>query len=170
MHMNGGFAMFCYKRAALDELEQIWNRNIADNPEDPRYLRWKNQFMEDNASGAAATFVILADGSPVGEGTLLLSPDCRAIRGRTCLCDGKTVANINALRIQESYEGLGHVSKLMHAIEDYARAKGISRLTIGVEATETRNLGIYLHWGYDQFVMAEEKDGILVLYYGKDLF
>jgi len=168
--MNGGIAMFCYKRATLDELEQIWNRNIADNPEDPRYLRWKNQFMEDNASGAAATFVILVDGSPVGEGTLLLSPDCRAIRGRTSLCDGKTVANINALRIQESYEGLGHVSNLMHVIEDYAKVQGLSRLTIGVEATETRNLGIYLHWGYDQFVMSEEEDSVLVLYYGKDLF
>ena len=28
---------------------------------------------------------------------------------------------------------------------------GYQRLTIGVEAHMTRNLGIYLHWGYDEF-------------------
>lgn len=46
---------------------------------------------------------------------------------------------------------------------------GLKALTIGVDAWETRNLGIYLHWGYDTFVMAEEEDGDLVLYYAKKL-
>lgn len=169
MHMNGGIAMFCYKKATLDDLETIWDRNIRENPDDPRYIRWKKQFINDNISGAAATFVILADGIPVGEGTLLLSPDCRAIRGRTCLSDGKTTANINALRIQEQYEGQGHISKLMKEMERYAKSIGITRVTIGVEATETRNLGIYLHWGFDRFLMHEVEDGELVLYYGKDV-
>lgn len=161
--------MFCYKKADLTDLERIWNRHIADNPEDPRYLRWKKQFIDDNLRGAAATFVVTDADEPVGEGTLLLSPDCRAIRGRTCLCDGKTSGNINALRIREKFEGKGHISALMKEMEAYARSIGITRLTIGVEAAETRNLGIYLHWGFDQFLLHEVEDGELVLYYGKDL-
>ena len=161
--------MFCYHKATLADLEAIWDRSIRENPDDPRYVRWKKQFIDDNLSGAAATFVVTADGDPVGEGTLLLSPDCRAIRGRTCLCDGKKIANINALRIEQDYEGQGHVSKLMQAMEAYAKSIGISRLTIGVEAVETRNLGIYLHWGFDCCVMHEVEDGALVLYYGKDI-
>ena len=169
MQKNGGVAMFCYKKATLEELERIWDRSIRENPDDPRYIRWKKQFIDDNVSGAAATFVITADGEPVGEGTLLLSPDCRAIRGRTCLCDGKAVANINALRIQKAYEGQGHISTLMKEMERYAKSIGITRLTIGVEAAETRNLGIYLHRGFDLFLMHEVEDSELVLYYGKDL-
>lgn len=169
MHLNGGIAMFCYKRASLEDLERIWDKNIAENPEDFRYIRWKAQFISDNASGAAVTFVILADDEPVGEGTLLLSPDCRAIRGRTALCDGKHTANINALRIQKAYEGQGHISALMQEIEKSAKKYGIQNLTIGVEPSETRNLAIYLHWGYDTFVMSEDEDGLLVLYYAKKI-
>lgn len=161
--------MFCYKKATLENLEAIWDRNIRENPDDLRYIRWKKQFIDDNISGAAATFVITADGEPVGEGTLLLSPACRAIRGRTCLCDGKTVANINALRIQKALEGQGHISALMKEMELYAKSIGVTRLTIGVEAAETRNLGIYLHWGFALFLMHEVEDGALVLYYGKDI-
>lgn len=161
--------MFTYRKADLQDLNQIWDKNIAENPDDPRYLRWKTQFITDNENGAAATFVILRDDAPVGEGTLLLSPDCRAIRGRTCLCDGSITANINALRIQKDCEGQGHISSLMKAMETYARSLGIKNLTIGVEAAETRNLAIYLHWGFREFLMHEEEDGALVLYYSKAL-
>lgn len=169
MQKNGGIAMFCYRKATLEDLETIWNRSIAENPEDSRYIRWKKQFIDDNASGAAATFVIVADNLPVGEGTLLFSPDCRAIRGKTCLADGAKTANINALRIQEAFEGQGHISALMKEMERHAKSIGITRLTIGVDAAETRNLGIYLHWGFNQFLMHEIEDDALVLYYGKDI-
>lgn len=161
--------MIDYRKATLEDLEQIWDRHIAENPEDPRYIRWKKQFIDDNISGSAATFVICIDGDCVGEGTLLLSPDCRAVRGRTCLCDGHTSTNINALRIQKDFEGQGHISNLIKAMESYAKSIGITTMTIGVEAAETRNLSIYLHWGFDRFLMHEEEDGALVLYYGKDL-
>lgn len=161
--------MIFYRKATLDDLETIWNRSIGENPEDPRYIRWKKQFIDDNRSGAATTFVVMDETEPVGEGTLLLSPGCRAVRGRTCLCDGHTSANINALRIRKAYEGQGHISALMKTMEAYAKSIGLTQLTIGVEAAETRNLGIYLHWGFDRFLMAEEEDGALVLYYGKQL-
>ena len=161
--------MIEYKKASLGDLELIWDQKILENPDDPRNLRWKAQFLADNARGTAASFLVASDGEPVGEGTLLFSPDCRAIRGRTCLCDGWQTANINNLRIQKEFEGQGHISALMKAMERYAKSLGITRLTIGVEAAETRNLGIYLHWGFDRFLMAEEEDGALVLYYGKDL-
>lgn len=54
-------------------------------------------------------------------------------------------------------------------MEDYAREHGYSRITIGVEAAETRNLAIYLHWGYDRLVHYAIEDGELVLYYQKSL-
>lgn len=161
--------MIEYRKATLGDLEQIWDKKIAENLGDSRYSRWKAQFIADNASGAAATFLVVADGEPVGEGTLLFSPDCRAIRQRTSLCDGKRIANINNLRIEKEFEGLGHISKLMKVMVQYAESLGIDTLTIGVEAAESRNLGIYLHWGFDTFLMSEEEDGALVLYYEKKI-
>lgn len=158
-----------YRKATPEDLERIWNRSLAEHPGEECWTRWKDQFITDNRLGNAATFVAVFDGEPVGEGTLLLSPDCRAIRGRTELCDGEQTANINALRIRKEYEGQGHVSALMKHMEAYAKHLGITRLTIGVEAAETRNLGIYLHWGFDSFITTEVDHGALVLYYGKDI-
>ncbi len=157
------------RKATAADLEVLWNRNIAENPGEECWVRWKRQFIADNESGAAATFAVIVDGEPVGEGTLLFSPDCRGIRGRLLLADGNSVANINALRIRKEYEGQGYVSALVKEMERYAASLGYSRVTIGAEAAESRNLAIYLHWGYDQFLMTEGEGQEIVLYYGKDL-
>ena len=157
-------------RAATDaDLEWIWNKDIAENPGDDRYLRWKKQFIDDNHSGAARTFVVVADGEPVGQGTLLFSPACRAISGRLVLADHEKTANINALRIEEKHEGQGHISKLVRLMERHAADQGYVCLTIGVDEGEARNRAIYSHWGYDRLVLDTEESGERVLYYAKDI-
>lgn len=161
--------MVTIRKASREDLERLWDRNIAENPGEECWVRWKRQFIADNESGAAATFAVVIDGEPVGEGTLLFSPDCKAIRGRLELADGKTTANINALRIRKEYECRGHVSALVKEMERYAASLGYRRITIGAEAVESRNLAIYLHWGYGDFVTAGGEGRELVLYYGKDL-
>ena len=125
--------------------------------------------MEDNATGRSLTFVVTNENDPIGEGTIIFSPTCDAINNRLLLSDNALIANINALRIQKSYEGQGHISKLVKEMERFAKQKGYSFLSIGVEAKETRNLGIYLHWGYNEFVLSEIEDNELVLYYRKKL-
>ena len=161
--------MMTCRKATRDDLERLWDANIADNPGDARWERWKEEYIAYNLNGQAATFAVLDGNVPVGEGTLLFSPECGAIRGRTALADGASVANVNALRIRGAYEGRGHVSALVRLMEQYAAEHGCRRLTIGVEARETRSLAIYLHWGYREFVMAQQEDGELVLYYAKEL-
>ena len=161
--------MAVYRKATAEDLEIIWDYQIETNPGEDAWIRWKKQFIDDNRSGAAATFVAVVDGIPVGEGTLLFSPDCRAIRGRLELADGKSVTNINALRIRKAYEGKGYISALVKTMEAYAREQGYRRITIGAEAVESRNLGIYLHWGYDRFLLSEGEGMELTLYYGKNL-
>lgn len=161
--------MMDYRKATEADLERIWDMNIQNNPHDSRWIRWKEQFIGYNRSGAAVSFVVVDDDIPVGEVTLILSPECKAVKGRPMLADGESIANVNALRIRKAYEGLGHASALMRALETYAKEIGITRLTIGVEACESRNLAIYLHWGYTELVHFETDEGELVLYYAKDI-
>ena len=158
-----------YRRATPQDLEHLWNANIAENPDDPNWLNWKREYISHNQTGKGYTFTVVIEGEPVGEGTLLFSPDCSAIAGRADLADGSATANINALRIRKAHEGQGHISTLVRLMEAYAAEHGITRLTIGVEAKETRNLAIYLHWGYTDFVTHAIEDGELVLYYAKNL-
>lgn len=85
------------------------------------------------------------------------------------LCNGKDRANMNAFRIEKQFEGQGHVSRLVKMAEAYAKERGISYLTIGSEAKESRNLAIYLHFGYTTFITSFVEDGDLVLFYGKEI-
>lgn len=158
-----------YKKATQTELEKIWDHNIAENADDERYVFWKKEFIDNNLSGKAVTFLVLDQEEAVGEGTLILSSECNAVSGRTALCNDADTANINALRIQKQYEGMGHISRLLREMENYAGKLGISKLTIGVEAKETRNLAIYLHLGFTEFLLSQVEDGELVLYYGKTI-
>ena len=158
-----------YRLAAPADFAALWEYNIAANADDARWPRWREQFAADIARGAAATLAAVVEGVPIGEVTLLFSPDCRAVAGRTCLADGRTVANLNALRVRPAFEGQGHASGLIRAAADLAASRGYRALTIGVEARETRNLAIYLHWGFTSFVLAEEGEDGPILYYRRSL-
>lgn len=160
---------FTYGAATPEKLRQIWDQNIAANPGDNRWVHWKKQLMDDNAAGKCLTFLVLADDRPVGEGTLLFTEDCDAVVGLKGLAEKGRITNVNGLRIEKAYEGQGHISRLVRGMEDYARGLGYKEITIGVDAKETRNLAIYLHWGYTRFLLSEVDDGELVLYYGKEL-
>lgn len=160
---------FTYQPASRSGLEAIWKKNIQNNPTEPEWATWRDEYIENHFSQKSTSFLVSADDEPIGEGTLLFSPECRPIRGRLSLADGKTIANINALRIEKAYEGQGHISRLVKKMEAYAKALGYTTITIGVEAHQTRNAAIYLHWGYTRYVMSEVEDGTLVLYYAKDL-
>lgn len=123
---------YTYRIASKQDLEYLWNKNIAEHKNKAQWTAWKKQFLDDNKNGNALTFAIFDNNVPIGEGTLLFSPDCNAIKGRKALADNSKTANINALRIQKEYEGRGLISKLVKEMERYALDNGYSYLTIVV--------------------------------------
>ena len=161
--------MIKYRKATSIDLEKIWEKDIAYHPDDQRWPSWKQQYIDYNERGLATTFVVVDKTDPVGQLTILFSPECKAVDGRLELANGKDIANMNAFRIDQKYEGQGHISTLYKLAEDYARKKGIKTLTIGVEAKQTKNIAIYLHFGFTKFVSASVEDNELILYYSKKI-
>lgn len=159
---------FVYRKATLNDLEKIWDKDILANAGEEAYVRWKKQYIDYNLTGKAATFVVLDKEEPIGQITLLMSPECSAVKDKPLLCDEKT-GNMNAFRIEKQYEGQGHISKLVRMAEEYAKSLGLKYLTIGSEAKETRNMAIYLHFGYNKYIMNEVYEGDLVLYFKKEI-
>jgi GNAT superfamily N-acetyltransferase len=155
MQMNKEYK---YQEASGADLELRWDKNIADNIGDERWVNWKSIAIENQKNKKCISFVVLCDDEPIGEGTLI--PTMQSVE-------------INGLRIDKPYEGKGHISKLVKVMEQYAKDEGYKTALIGVEPKETRNLAIYLHWGYDTFVKLEISDMNaeegLILYYSKDL-
>ena len=162
--------MICYRKATLDDLNRVWDYQMAQNPDEPRNQRWRDSYITRNLENRAATYVAVADGEPVGEVTLDYHAEAYGKESlRHILADGKTTAYVTALRIRPEFEGRGYISGLMGFMEASARSAGFTRLSIGVGAAETRNLSIYLHWGYDEFLVSDEDCGELVLFYSKTL-
>ena len=163
--------MFNYRIATIDDLNKLWDYDINRHTGEERkqWKRWKIQYLEYNKNGDATTFVVLDEDTPIGQITILFSPKCSAVKDRPMLCDGKIIANMNAFRIKKEYEGQGHISKLVKLAEQYAKNKGIEYLTIGSEAKESRNLAIYLHFGYTKFITSFVEDDELILFYGKNI-
>ena len=147
-----------YQKASIADLELRWDKNIADNIGDDRWVAWKSIAIENHKNNKCITFVILHGEEPIGEGTLI--PTMQSVE-------------VNGLRIDKKYEGKGHISKLVKIMEQYAKDEGYKTATIGVEPNETRNLAIYLHWGYDTFENLEisslKEDEGIILYYSKEL-
>lgn len=161
--------MFSYRIATIEDLEKIWNKDIYRNKGEECWIRWKEQYIDYNQSGKATTFVVLDNNEPIGQITVLFSTECSAVKGRPMLCNGTNTANMNAFRIDKEYEGQGHISNLVKMAENYAKEKGFSYLTIGCEAKESRNLAIYLHFGYTKFITSIIEDDELILFYRKEM-
>jgi len=160
---------YTYRAATAQDLDLIWDKNIADNLGDDRWVAWKDEVIGNNRRGVSKTFVVLYGETPIGEGTLVFAPE--VLDGRPLLADNQTRANVSALRMDKRHRGKGRMSGLVKLMERYARDAGYQMITIGVEAKETRNLGIYLHWGYDTYVLSAFEDGETdpTLYYSKEL-
>ena len=160
---------FSYHQATPKELVTAFEKDIAEHPGDDYYITLRDQYAELNRLGKAVTFVVTANNEPIGRGTLFLSPDCPQIGGKLTIADNISVANINDLHIHRDYRGEGHISALVRRMEAHARKLRLHALTIGADASKPKNLSIYLHWGYTNYVAYSIENGIPVLYYKKQL-
>lgn len=160
---------FSYVEADADLLARRWERNLVSHPGDSKWISWRDEAIQEHLAGKSRTFLALVDGEPVGEITLLLSPECAAVGGRRKLADGQHTANVNALRVDSGWQGRGFASALIHMLEDAAAKSGLTKLTIGVQVRQSRNLSVYRHWGYRELVLSAMEDGEAVAYYAKRL-
>lgn len=162
-----------YRMATIEDLNFVWDKDIEKNQGDNRWKRWKKEYIDYNKNNELKTFVAVNNGEVIAQISVVFKTNVKAVRGKEALCDGKTIANMNAFRCDKEYEGKGHISKLVKMGEEYARKLGYTYMSIGSEARESRNLAIYLHFGYTKFIMSEfdeeEEDSPLVLYYKKEL-
>ena len=162
-----------YRIANNDDLEIVWNKDIEKHKGDERWVRWKDEYINYNKLNQLKTFVAVTEENDViAQVSLVFSDSVKAVRGKPLLCNNSDIANFNAFRCDEKFRGQGHISKLVKLAESYAKDNGIKTITIGAETTMPKNLSIYFHFGYTDFVMYEldpEENNELILYYSKQI-
>ena len=161
-----------YRIATIDDLEKVWDKDILRHMDDPNWKRWKREYIEYNKNREAITFVAENKGDIIAQISVVLKNNVKAVLGKPFLVNSETI-NMNGFRCDKAYEGQGHISKLVKMGEEYAKRLGYKYASIGANAKNTRNLQIYFHFGYTQFLKAvEELEGdemATVLYYKKEL-
>lgn len=131
--------------ATEKELEDWWDEEIRNNPNDNSYVVWKNGFVKGNKDGERKTFFAFEHGKYIGQGTIRLRSEDENMTG-----NGR--AEIVKLEVVPKWRGKGVSTKIYNAIKDYAKQNCIDTLTIGVEPCEIKNMQIYFHWGFTNFI------------------
>ena len=80
------------------------------------------------------------------------------------LVDDKIVYLCN-FSTDKRYRGKGYFSKLFRFMIDDLKNRGYEKFTLGVEPTETKNLQIYQHLGFNNFIKSGREtypDGTII--------
>lgn len=158
------------KIATIDEMEAKWNYEIKKH-KSSNWKIWKAEALERVTNGQSVTYYGILNGKIICETTAML--DESIVQNSDELVNKKT-AYLCAFRTVEKYQGKGCFSKLFRFMINDLKSKGYEKVTLGVEPTETENLKIYQHLGFNKFIKSAKEtypDGTVidVDYYAMEL-
>lgn len=149
------------KIATVDEMEAKWNYEIKKH-RSPNWKIWKIDSIERVINGQSIVYYGILNDKIICETTAML--DKRIVQNSHCLVDDKT-AYLCAFRTIGKYQSKGYFSKLFRFMINDLKNKGYEKFTLGVEPDETKNLKIYQHLGFDEFIKSAQEtypDGTVI--------
>lgn len=161
---------FVCKIASVDEMERKWNYEIKKN-KGPNWKIWKTESIERVRNAQSIAYYGILNDKIICETTAVL--DKHIVQNSDGLVDDKT-AYLCAFRTIEKYQGKGYFSRLFRFMIDDLTSRDYEKVTLGVEPSETENLKIYQHLGFNEFIKSAQEtypDGTVidVDYYGMEL-
>lgn len=147
------------KIASLEEINQKWDYEISNHPNDNSWLIWKEDFINGVKLGKRICYYGILNNKIIAEGTAILSKD--NAQNSEDLIDDHT-AYLTAFRTIDEYKGKGYFSKLYNYMETDLKSKNYKKLTLGVEPSEVKNMKIYFNWGYNNFIKTAYEEYPLV--------
>ena len=120
----------------------------------------RQQFLEMLNSGKCYVYGIVIFNKTLGRIILFTDLDDKD------LADGKNICYFSNLWVHPKLRGQKIGTKLVNYVEKEAKNKGFKYLALGVHEDNEKNLSIYKHLGFDQFVknrsqnvFAKDKNG-----------
>lgn len=158
--------------ASVDEMERKWNYEIRKQRKRKTVLEGlKKDAVEHIKNGQSVTYYGKLNNKIICETTAMF--DENIIQNSDKLVGGKTVYLCN-FSTDKRYQGKGYFSKLFKFMIDDLKNRGYEKFTLGVEPTETKNIKIYQHLGFNEFIKSGKEtypDGTVidVDYYKREL-
>lgn len=156
----------------LEMLETKWDYEISINDKDKdNWVIWKDKALKNYEAGKSIPYYGVLDGDIIVEATAMV--DASEVQNADRLVDDDT-AYLTAFRTKSDFEGQGYFKKVFLFMIKDLKERGYKKVTLGVEPEEIRNMQIYEHLGFNEFIKSdieEYPDGtkIDVNYYCKHL-
>ena len=144
---------FSCKVATRDELLKRWEYLIKIHPGNNDWVRYKENAVRNYDNGSTISYLGFLDDQIICEATAYIKES--AFVGDISNPSGllnDNMAYLAAFRTNKEYEGKGYFSKLYNFMEKDLKNRGYTELSLGVGPDAVRNIEIYFHLGFREYI------------------
>lgn len=144
---------FICKIANREELLKRWDYLIEIHPGNKKWCEFKDNALKHYDEKSTISYLGFLNDEIICEATAYIKES--AFIGDISDTSGllsDNMAYLAAFRTNKEFEGQGYFSKLYNFIENDLKAKGYNELSLGVGPEAVRNIEIYFHLGYKDYI------------------
>ncbi len=144
---------FICRRATREDLLKRWDYLIDIHPGNNAWVLFRKYAIRNFDDGSAIPYYGFLNGEIICEATAIVKPsgfDDDISEPDGLLTD--TMAYLSAFRTDKVYEGKGYFSKLYKFVENDLKNMGYTELSLGVGPEDVRNIEIYFHLGFREYI------------------
>lgn len=158
------------KVATKEELIKRWNYLIEIHPVNNIWEKFRDNALKNYEEKNTISYVGILNGEIICEITAY-------IKEEAFIDDIKDYDNLlneercylAAFRTNKEYEGKGYFSQLFKFVEEDLKTRNYKELSLGVSPEEVRNIEIYFHLGFRDYIKTVVEDEDVIIFYKKDL-
>lgn len=144
---------FICKVATREELLKRWEYLIDIHPGNNDWLRYKENAVRNFDNGSTISYLGLLNDEIICEATAYIKES--AFEGDISEPSGllsDNMAYLAAFRTNKEFDGKGYFGKLYSFMESDLKQRGYSELSLGVGPENVRNIEIYFHLGFREYI------------------
>ena len=165
--------------ANFEELNQRWDDLIAMHPRDNSWKKYKEDAIKHFNENSVIFYMGFLDGKAICEVCAHVDEKFDNVKNKEGLI-GNKMAYLSAGRCDKEYEDKGYFGKLIRFVEKDLKDRSFEKLSLGVEPSEIRNIQIYFHLGFTNYIKTateeyyagreeDEPIKVVVNYYYKEI-
>lgn len=144
---------FICKVANREELLKRWDYLIEIHPGNNKWVKFKENALKHYDEKSTISYLGFLNNEIICEATAYIKNS--AFIGDISEPSGllsDSMAYLAAFRTNKEFEGKGYFSKLYKFVENDLKEKGYTELSLGVGPEAVRNMEIYFHLGFRNYI------------------
>lgn len=158
------------KVADRDELIRRWKYLVEIHPVNNIWEKFKDNALNNFDNDNTISYVGILNGEIICELTAYIKEEAFIDDIDDCedlLSEDRCY--LAAFRTNKEHEGNGYFSLLFDYVVEDLKSRGYKELSLGVSPEEVRNMEIYFHLGFRDYIKSTTQDNELILFYKKDI-